>query len=65
MDSGVPGAPGVAVPRPVERVRRPGLGNVILLLQLTEEITVKYITGIVLSPLGASTIPVLVRYLKY
>ena len=39
MESGVPGATGVAVLRPVEEVRRPDLGNVILLLQLMEGMT--------------------------
>ena len=37
MDSGVPGAPGVAVLRPVDKEGKPGLENVILLLQLMEE----------------------------
>ena len=34
MDSGVPGAPGVAVLRPVDQVVGLGLGDVILQLQL-------------------------------
>ena len=38
MEGGVPGAPGVAVVRPVEREVCPGLEYVILLLQLMEEI---------------------------
>ena len=38
MDSGVPGAPGVAVLRPVDQVVGLGLGDVILLLQLMVEI---------------------------
>ena len=37
MDSGGPGAPGVPVLRPVEKVRRPGLEDVTLQLQLVEE----------------------------
>ena len=37
MDSGVPGAPGVAVLRPVEREVKQRLETVILLLQLMEE----------------------------
>ena len=37
MDSGVPGAPGVDVLRPVEREAKQGLETVILLLQLMEE----------------------------
>ena len=40
MDSGVPGAPGVAVLRPVKEVKQ-GLETVILLLQLMEEIHVQ------------------------
>ena len=37
MESGVPGATGVAVLRPVEREAKQGLETVILLLQLMEE----------------------------
>ena len=37
MDSGVPGAPGVAVLRPVDQVVGLGLGDVILQLQLMVE----------------------------
>ena len=37
MDSGVPGAPGVAVLRPVGKEVKQGLETVILLLQLMEE----------------------------
>ena len=41
MDSGFPGAPGVAVLRPVEREVKQRLETVILLLQLMEEIHVQ------------------------
>ena len=41
MDSGVHGAPGVAVLRPVDQVVGLGLGDVILQHQLMEEMTVK------------------------
>ena len=41
MDSGVPGVPGVAVLRPVDKDGPPGLETVTLLLQLMEEMTVK------------------------
>ena len=41
MDSGVPGVPGVAVLRPVDKDGSPGLETVTLLPQLMEEMTVK------------------------
>ena len=41
MEGGVHGAPGVAVLRPVVKDGVPGLGDVTLLLQLMEEMTVK------------------------
>ena len=41
MDSGVPGAPGVDVLRPVGKEVKQGLETVILLLQLMEEIHVQ------------------------
>ena len=41
MDSGVPGVPGVAVLRPVDKDGPPGLETVILLLQLMEEMIVR------------------------
>ena len=53
MDSGDPGAPGVAVLRHVDMVRRSGLENVILLLQLMEEILV---LGIEVSLKGVTNI---------
>ena len=40
MDSGVPGAGGAAVLRPVEEGPREGAGDVILLLLQMEEMTV-------------------------
>ena len=45
MGSGVPGAPGVDVLRPVEREAKQGLETVILLLQLMEESHVLGIEG--------------------
>ena len=41
MDSGVPGVPGVAVLRPVDKDGSPGLETVTLQHQLMEEMTVK------------------------
>ena len=41
MEIGVPGVPGVAVLRPVDKDGSPGLETVTLLLQLMEEMIVK------------------------
>ena len=58
MDSGVPGAPGVAVLRPVDQVVGLGLGDVILHLQLMED---RHAVVIGVSLETVVTLPVQVR----
>ena len=62
MDSGVPGVPGVAVLRPVDKDGPPGLETVTLLPQLMEEMTVKMEMKVSLKAVAINLVKVRLGY---